>query len=1019
MEEQKNLSISEDPIRKLVEGHLEFIKRIERSKFIFNSEANIVEIPGILISKIFEYFARSEGESTLNLSKLIKTNKEGLGSAIEFSIRIFLNRYKEDVKKSPDRQLKIGLAFPVLKKESENKLEALMFWPLSFDINKDEGLILEFGNLKLNRDLAKELNLNGDYILNLKETIINRNVYERRSFFNNLFKDILNLFKESIPITGVVSMVLTFLGHKEYLKYLLCKILNRYIDKQYEKGSSEGCLDTANDDIERKLETESLAILFIYEDENALSQLKSDYNEILKDIKKFAPKIKELFKEYHPVIEKFFDDLDTSLGVHLQRVFDYKIHLVLEKELKDTQIINYLRMNEEKIACIEGPPGTGKTQLIVQFCIDKIFEKLLYSFEEKGDIKPILITSTNNKAVDNVYEKLNEIVKKIFQENESITGKYIEGFLRFGHKNLSDKTKQSIKEKLAGIQESEISVNLEKLKTEIQPLYEFVKNYLNKKEDVYNKIKTLRETKIQLENKMREKNELEAHISELSELLFVNSEKAFSFTRENLKTFQQKLEKLNRASKKFFWRSLNWVMDLFKSSPKWYLYRYCKDRGINLSGLNDIKYLSPEDIINRNSDILNKLEEFVTKNEKVANLEKEISEFFQKQEILIEEINKLSEKLDKEKDKYMKDAKILFARLLEYQFWKAIEEDPKLKNFKPEENSWGYVKSFSIMAPVMLTTALSIRNDFPLNKDLFDTVIIDEGSQMLLTYALPIYLRGERLIVVGDTHQLGPVTQLPSNGAHRDELENYFKELPDHLIYKNSVMEALEKIDKTDPSKRRLKEHFRCNKDIIGFCNELIGYGLEVYIKEKSVPNLDKLPEELRKIFEKPMAFINVKGQSEKTASGSKLNEKEANFIKGLIEALTRYLEPTDIAIITPYRAQSDRIFNVLKKNNKISSEIDKLVIGTVHRLQGDERKIVLISAVDIDPKEIIHSPLWSSKNLVNVAVSRAENHLILIGCENAIESVNEKENPLHKLYIYIKEKGCTFNEEDFQFLVK
>ncbi|MFN4197246.1 MAG: AAA domain-containing protein, partial [Caldimicrobium sp.] len=688
-------------------------------------------------------------------------------------------------------------------------------------------------------------------------------------------------------------------------------------------------------------------------------------------------------------------------------------------ELEKSQKRNYFRMKEEKIACIEGPPGTGKTRLIVQFCIDKIFEKLLYSFEEKGDIKPILITSTNNKAVDNVYEKLNEIVKKIFQENEFITGKYIEGFLRFGHKNLSDKTKQSIKEKLAGIQESEISVNLEKLKTEIQPLYEFVKNYLNKKEDVYNKIKTLRETKIQLENKMREKNELEAYISELSELLFVNSEKAFSFTRENLKTFQQKWEKLNRASKKFFWRSLNWVMDLFKSSPKWDLYRYCKDRGINLSGLNDIKYLSPEDIINRNSDILNKLEEFVTKNEKVANLEKEISEFFQKQEILIEEINKLSEKLDKEKDKYMKDAKILFARLLEYQFWKAIEEDPKLKNFKPEENSWGYVKSFSIIAPVMLTTALSIRNDFPLNKDLFDTVIIDEGSQMLLTYALPIYLRGERLIVVGDTHQLGPVTQLPSNGAHRDELENYFKELPDHLIYKNSVMEALEKIDKTDPSKRRLKEHFRCNKDIIGFCNELIGYGLEVYIKEKSVPNLDKLPEELRKIFEKPMAFINVKGQSAKTASGSKRNEKEANFIKGLIETLTRYFEPTDIAIITPYRAQSDRIFNVLKKNNKISSEIDKLVIGTVHRLQGDERKIVLISAVDTDPKEIIRSPLWSSKNLVNVAVSRAENHLILIGCENAIEQVKDKENPLYKLYIYIKEKGCTFNKEDFQFLEK
>ncbi|MFN3407195.1 MAG: hypothetical protein ACK40E_05645, partial [Caldimicrobium sp.] len=199
MEEQKNLSISEDQIKKLIDGHLELIKRVERSKFIFNSEANIVEIPGILISKIFEYFARSQGESKLNLSEIIKTNKEGWGSAIEFSIRNFLNRYKEDVKKSPDRQLKIGLAFPVLMKESENKLEALMFWPLSFDMNKDEGLILEFGNLKLNSYLAKELNLNEKSIFNIKKTLKNKKEDECKDFFINLLKDILNLLNSLFP----------------------------------------------------------------------------------------------------------------------------------------------------------------------------------------------------------------------------------------------------------------------------------------------------------------------------------------------------------------------------------------------------------------------------------------------------------------------------------------------------------------------------------------------------------------------------------------------------------------------------------------------------------------------------------------------------------------------------------------------------------------------------------------------------------------------------------------------------
>ena len=61
------------------------------------------------------------------------------------------------------------------------------------------------------------------------------------------------------------------------------------------------------------------------------------------------------------------------------------------------------------ITLIQGPPGTGKTSVITE-----IVQQIIKENKNSGvsNYKRILLVSKNNKAVDNVLNKLNEIIDK-------------------------------------------------------------------------------------------------------------------------------------------------------------------------------------------------------------------------------------------------------------------------------------------------------------------------------------------------------------------------------------------------------------------------------------------------------------------------------------------------------------------------------------------------------------------------------------------------------------------------------
>jgi len=105
---------------------------------------------------------------------------------------------------------------------------------------------------------------------------------------------------------------------------------------------------------------------------------------------------------------------------------------------------------------------------------------------------------------------------------------------------------------------------------------------------------------------------------------------------------------------------------------------------------------------------------------------------------------------------------------------------------------------------------------------------------------------------------------------------------------------------------------------------------------------------------------------------------------------LDRGVRADEIAVITPYRGQLERLRRGFAERRiplEYSPELSEsgaggeragVALGTVHRFQGGERSIVLFSSV-VTHASSLHF-LNARPNLLNVAISRAQHHFICLG---------------------------------------
>ncbi|XP_062594375.1 LOW QUALITY PROTEIN: uncharacterized protein LOC134255841 [Saccostrea cucullata] len=251
----------------------------------------------------------------------------------------------------------------------------------------------------------------------------------------------------------------------------------------------------------------------------------------------------------------------------------------------------------------------------------------------------------------------------------------------------------------------------------------------------------------------------------------------------------------------------------------------------------------------------------------------------------------------------------------------------------------------------------------PSLKDLkFPVVILDECSQMTEPASLfPMSkFACEKLVLVGDPKQLDPTIQ----GSEANHSEGLEQTMFDRLIKMGHIPTLL-------------RTQYRCHPVISDLANTLFYQGqlLDGVKATDRAPVLDILPT---------LCFYNVcNGQEDNDSSGSFSNEKEADFIAFMIEALVNAgVDSTSIGVITLYKSQMYSIIAKLGTSRNCSqNETKSILVSTVDAFQGGERNIIFLSCVRTNNTGFI-----DNHKRTNVALTRARHHLFIVGHLNNLE---------------------------------
>lgn len=520
-----------------------------------------------------------------------------------------------------------------------------------------------------------------------------------------------------------------------------------------------------------------------------------------------------------------------------------------------------------RLSVIEGPPGTGKTQTILNIIANIMIRNMNCQ-----------VVSNNNTAIENIEEKLKHYNLDFFI---ALLGKN-------ENKNLFVENQ---KINIPSFEEYE-NINMEDIIKEIEMNNDIVKNiYKSNQEIAYF---TQRKNDLILEYNYF-KEYIKSSKNSIPKLNRVNNNKLSSLWNELMHI--DKITLLNKIKYIFFYRIGNF--DFFKNSL--------------------------ETISNTIQDKLYQYE--------IKSLERSIL------------LNKTFIEKNKDYEKKFIDLSMIYFKKYLLSKYNKPRNIYTLIDIKKDSNS--FINDY----PVILSTTYSSRNTF--NNDFkFDYIIMDESSQIDVITGTLALSSAKYAVVIGDEKQLPNVI----SDKVKEETNRIFKEYNLDNGYCYSINSFLSSIKRIIPSVPRiiLKEHYRCHPKIINFCNK------EFYNNELIIMTEDKNENDVIKII--------------KTNKGNHSRENTSQRQLDIIKSLLPEINSNDIGIITPYNNQ----VNLIKQNT------ENIEISTVHKFQGREKDVIIISTVDDEISDFV-----ANSNIMNVAISRAKKQLIFIITGNNIKNQN------------------------------
>lgn len=674
---------------------------------------------------------------------------------------------------------------------------------------------------------------------------------------------------------------------------------------------------------------------------------------------------KNLLKELKLLKDRTPDIKDTALNVLLtgnitEEMPKFKPSLITK--LNRSQRASVKTAFSNRLSVITGPPGTGKSQVVLNI-LANAFEKQI----------SVLFTSKNNKAVDVVCEKLLNKIK--FPTNLRLGA-------RTAEKDYTTKFLDLLDSVLAGGDQDEINNSYTLAKNNFKKVKEKYYNSLEKLTEIVNIRNSIDKLDKQIERYERLINDVE--IIEIIQDIPYHKTNIINKTKSELK-----LLKRNKLPLKY--------RILMKLSPKTVynkLYKYCHKCNDLISNLISF----PSEI----SIDLNVYETFLERVENIWSYIKLYNQIKQQRVSLSKTSNSikaLSDKITELEELFSIKTREYYVALGKKRMNNlSINERRALTNYHSvieqlagdypgnrayaqlKEQQENLFKKIIHILPVWSVTNLSAGSHFPLAKNAFDLLVIDEASQSDIASAIPLLYRAKNVVIIGDPNQLQHISTIGNSQNNR--LMQKYDLIAEEMLSFSYNTQSLYKCARGAISSDdvvMLNEHYRSHFSIIEFSNN------EWYAENLDIrTNYDNLffPPQSKNHIE----WINITGNTTRPNNRSALNTTEAKATLDILEELKAYYPDKNpsFGIVTPFTAQAKYFKEEIVQRfdeNAITNHL--LIADTAHKFQGDERDIVLFSPVisaGASNRSSTIRFLRKTKNLFNVAITRARSLLWVIG---------------------------------------
>lgn len=328
--------------------------------------------------------------------------------------------------------------------------------------------------------------------------------------------------------------------------------------------------------------------------------------------------------------------------------------------------------------------------------------------------------------------------------------------------------------------------------------------------------------------------------------------------------------------------------------------------------------------------------------------------------------------------------------------------DNKIREIKTRDDLKRMFSETSVF--ISTVSSLQSKEELFMLKE-FDTLIIDEASQLLEPMLISILPYFKRYILVGDHMQLSAVVAQKETISKVDsEKLNEIGLIDTRNSYFERMLNQAE-INNWDWVKGMLSEQGRMHDDIMSVANGFYSKRLKLIdsidrLKDKR--NLNFKSKTQKKLVENRLLFFPTQVDNDILLSKANIHEAKVvlEVLKDLLEIYKLNeidLDYNSIGIITTFRAQIAVIKNLLEQHG---IDLKLISIDTVERYQGSARDIIIYSTSvnsKIRLNQITSENGFGLDRKLNVVLTRAKEQFIIVGNEKILSSSESYQKVLSK----------------------